>query len=199
MLSLVGEGGQALELGRWPVPAQTLDQLSYLLAELLHAGPYPRGPEHPARGVRRCRLRSGDGDGAGGKACQTDKAGRLGDRQEPARAADGPAERCGRRLQTGCWLRRHRRLGAEDRRDHPATRLASRPVSRPSPRRARRPAVVPGELPSEVLAAVKDGTPLLAMVQRTVWPTASPGSCPVWGSSTIRARSAAFGLPWMGN
>jgi hypothetical protein len=194
VLSLVSPDGAETAIGRWPAPAQTPDQFSYLLAEHVRTAPFTR------EGLHRLRIAV---------------AGTVSERELWATA---PAPRRARRLRLGVsgiarslrgQLEAIPNLVIEDFRSGVrydgvvASGLKSDEIARrqvgeqtgleAQPKKDEKPALVLGDLPPEVLAAVRSGTPLLAMVQEDGM------------AEGVAKQLAALGqvgglrAPWMGN
>jgi hypothetical protein len=197
VLSLVGPDGSVEALGRWPVPAQSPDRFSYLVAERVRTpAAAARGAERDPRRAGRHRLRPRDlGDRAGAEARQAGAHRRLGHRPQPARPAGGRAGRRPRGFQAGRPLRRDHRLGPEERRDRPPPgRRADRPGGPAQEgRQARR---GPGR-PAARGPGGGQGRAFRCWpwCRKTAWPRAWPSSSRAWACSTTPARSAACARP----
>jgi len=67
------------------------------------------------------------------------------------------------------------------------------------PKKGEKPVIVPGELPPEVLAAVKAGVPLLAMVQEDGLAEGVARQLSGLGLFTYAGQVGGLRAPWMGN
>jgi len=200
VLSLVGEGGAVQELGRWPVPAQTPDQLSYLLAESF------RTPALTRAGMNTLRVAFGDV---------------ISDREIWVTA---PAPKPAKPIKLGVSgvaksLREQLvalpNVVVED--FKPGVRYAGIVASglktdeiirrqvgeqtglEAQPKKGEKPVVVLGELPPEVLAAAKAGTPLLAMVQEDGLADGVARQLQGLGLFSYAGQVGGLRAPWMGN
>nr|WP_295106100.1 sugar-binding domain-containing protein [uncultured Caulobacter sp.] len=200
VLSLVGESGAVQELGRWPAPTQTPDQLSYLLAESF------RTPALTRPGLNTIRVAFGDVvsdreiwvTAAAAKPVKPIKLGVSGiakslreqlvalpnvvveDFKPGVRYAGIVASG----LKTDEIIRRQ--VGEQ-------TGLEAQP------KKGEKPVVVLGELPAEVLAAAKAGTPLLAMVQEDGLADGVAKQLQSLGLFSYTGQVGGLRAPWMGN
>lgn len=200
VLSLVGDGGQVQELGRWPVPAQTPDQLSYLLAESF------RTPALTRAGLNTLRVAFGDV---------------VSDREIWVTAAAEKPAKPVRIGVSGIAKSLREQLTAlpnvviED--FKPGARYAGIVASglktdeiirrqvgeqtglEAQPKKGEKPVVVLGELPPEVMAAAKAGTPLLAMVQEDGLADGVAKQLSGLGLFSYAGQVGGLRAPWMGN
>ena len=200
VLSLVGEGGQVQELGRWSAPTQTPDQLSYLLAERFRTPPLARP------GLNILRVAFGDV---------------VSDREIWVTA---PAPKPVKPLKIGVsgvakslreQLAALPNVVVEDLKPgvHYAGIVASglktdeivrRQVGEQTgleaqPKKGEKPVVVLGELPPDVLAAAKAGTPLLAVVQEDGLADGVAKQLSGLGLFSYAGQVGGLRAPWMGN
>lgn len=200
VLSLVDEGGATRELGRWPAPTQTPDQLSYLLAESF------RTPALTRAGLNILRVTFGDVvsdreiwvTAPAAKPAKPIKLGVSGvakSLREQLAALPNvvvedfkPNGRYAGIVASGLKTDEiiHRQVGEQ-------TGLEAQP------KKGEKPVVVLGELPPEVLAAVKAGTPLLAMVQEDGLADGVAKQLSGLGLFDYAGQVGGLRAPWMGN
>ncbi len=200
VLSLVGPGGEPEVLGRWPVPAQSPDQFSYLVAERV------RTPALGREGLNKIRISVGDVvsdreiwvTAAAPKPAKPIRLGASGiarSLREQLLAVPGvviddfkPGVRyagiVASGLQTDEIVRRQ--VGEQ-------TGLEAQP------KKGEKPVVVLGELPPEVLAAVTAGAPLLAMVQEDGLADGVAKQLSALGLFDYAGQVGGLRAPWMGN
>lgn len=200
VLSLVGPDGEAEVLGRWPAPAQSPDQFSYLVAESV------RTPALTHEGLNRIRIAVG---------------GVVSDREIWVTAAAPKPAKPIRLGVSGVARSLREQLAAvpgvmlED--FKPGARYAGIVASglktdeivrrqvgeqtglEAQPKKGEKPVVVLGELPPEVLAAVKAGTPLLAMVQEDGLADGVAKQLSALGLFDYAGQVGGLRAPWMGN
>jgi hypothetical protein len=200
VLSLVGPAGEAEILGRWPVPAQSPDQFSYLVAESV------RTPALSREGPNKIRVAIGDVVSdreiwVTAAALKPAKPIRLGvsgvakSLRERLTAVPGvvvedfkPGARYAGIVASGLKTDEivRRQVGEQ-------TGLEAQP------KKGEKPVVVLGELPPEVLAAVKAGTPLLAMVQEDGLADGVAKQLSALGLFDYAGQVGGLRAPWMGN
>jgi hypothetical protein len=200
VLSLVSPDGGETAFGRWAAPAQSPDQFSYLIAERL------RSPTFAREGLYSLRVSI---DGV------------VSDREL---WATGPGPRRDRPVRLGVWgvaksLRTQLAdlpgVTVED--FKPGVRydglvasglkgdeIARRQVGEQTgleaqPKKGEKPALVLGQLPPEVLAAVRSGLPLLAMVQEDGLADGVASQLASLGLFTYVGQVGGLRAPWMGN
>jgi hypothetical protein len=187
-------------IGRWPAPVQTPDRFSYLLAEHVRTAPFAR------EGLHRLRVAI---------------AGVVSEREL---WVTNPAPHRARQLRIGASgiaksLRKQLaaipNLTVEDFR--PGVRydgviasglkgdeIARRQVGEQTgleaqPKKDEKPALVLGDLPPEVLAAVRAGTPLLAVVQEDGLADGVAKQLAALGLFNYAGQVGSLRAPWMGN
>jgi len=200
VLSLIGPGGEIEILGRWPVPTQSPDQFSYLIAERV------RTPALTREGLNRIRIAVGDivsdreiwVTTAAPKPAKPIRLGVSGvakSLREQLTAVPGvviedfkPGVRYAGIVASGLKTDEivRRQVGEQ-------TGLEAQP------KKGEKPVVVLGELPPEVLAAVKGGTPLLAMVQEDGLADGVAKQLSALGLFDYAGQVGGLRAPWMGN
>jgi hypothetical protein len=200
VLSLVGPGGEVEILGRWPVPPQSQDQFSYLVAESV------RTPALTREGLNRIRIAIGDVvsdreiwvTAAAPKPAKPIRLGVSGiarSLREQLLAVPGvviddfkPGVRYAGIVASGLKTDEivRRQVGEQ-------TGLEAQP------KKGEKPVVVLGELPPEVLAAVKAGAPLLAMVQEDGLADGVAKQLSALGLFDYAGQVGGLRAPWMGN
>ena len=200
VVSLASPDGGETAIARYPAPTQTPDQFSYLIAESVRTPPFAR------EGLHRLRVAF---------------AGAISER---ALWATGPGPRRVRRLRLGVSgiaksLRSQLEAIPEVTIDDftPGGRydgvvasglkgdeIARRQVGEltgleAQPKKDEKPALVLGELPPEVLAAVRSGTPLLAMVQEDGLAEGVARQLAALGLFSYAGQVGGLRAPWMGN
>ncbi len=200
VLSLISPRGEEGVIGRWPAPAQAPDQFSYLVAESV------RTPSLVTEGLHKLRI---------------SVAGVVSEREL---WATGPGPRRGRPLRIGVsGIARSLRTqleatpGVTIEDFKPGVRydgvvasglkgdeIARRQVGEQTgleaqPKKGEKPALVLGELPPEVLAAVRSGVPLLAMVQEDGLAEGVARQLASLGLFTYGGQVGGLRAPWMGN
>lgn len=200
VLSLVGPDGAIETLGRWPVPAQSPNQFSYLVAESV------RTPALARAGLNVIRIALGD---------------IISDREIWVTA---PAPKLTKPIRLGVsgvakslreQLMALPNVVVED--FKPGARYAGLVASglktdeivrrqvgeqtglEAQPKKGEKPPVVLGELPPEVLAAVKAGTPLLAIVQEDGLADGVARQLSGLGLFDYAGQVGGLRAPWMGN
>jgi hypothetical protein len=200
VLSLVGEGGQAQELGRWPAPAQTPDQLSYLLTERF------RTPALTREGLNTIRVTFGD-------VVSDREIWVTAEAPKPVKPIRIGVSGIARSLRE--QLLALPNVMVED--FKPGVRYAGIVASglktdeivrrqvgeqtglEAQPKKGEKPVVVLGELPPEVLAAAKAGAPLLAMVQEDGLADGVAKQLSGLGLFDYAGQVGGLRAPWMGN
>lgn len=200
VLSLVGPEGDAEVLGQWPAPAQTPDQLSYLLAESV------RTPALTREGLNTIRVAFGEVvsdreiwvTAAAPKLAKPVKIGVSGiakSLREQLLALPNvvledfkPGVRYAGIVASGLKTDEivRRQVGEQ-------TGLEAQP------KKDGKPVLIPGELPAEVLAAVQAGTPLLAMVQEDGLADGVAKQLSSLGLFRYSGQVGGLRAPWMGN
>jgi beta-galactosidase len=200
VLSLVGPNGEIEVLGRWPVPAQSPDQFSYLVAESV------RTPALTREGLNRIRIAIGDivsdrdiwVTAAAPKPAKPIHLGVSGiarSLREQLAAVPGvmiedfkPGVRYAGIVASGLKTDEivRRQVGEQ-------TGLETQP------KKGEKPVVVLGELPPEVLAAVQAGAPLLAMVQEDGLAGGVAKQLSALGFFDYAGQVGGLRAPWMGN
>ena len=200
VVTLVAADHVETVIGRWPAPVQTPDQFSYLLAEHVRAIPFLREGLHRLRvafaGVvserelwvtdlaprRARRLRIGVAGIARNLRSQLEAVPNLAIEEfKPGIRYDGVVV-SGLK---GDEIAR-RQVGEQ-------TGLEAQP------KKDEKPALVLGDVPSEVLAAVRSGTPLLAMVQEDGLAEGVAKQLATLGLFTYAGQVGGLRAPWMGN
>ncbi len=200
VLSLIGPGGEAEVLDRWPAPTQAPDQFSYLVAESVRTPALTRG------GLNTIRIAFGD---------------IVSDREIWVTAAAPKPAKPIRLGVSGIAKSLREQLSAlpnvvvED--FKPGVRYAGIVASglktdeivrrqvgeqtglEAQPKKGEKATVVLGELPPEVLAAAKAGTPLLAVVQEDGLADGVARQLSALGLFTYAGQVGGLRAPWMGN
>jgi hypothetical protein len=200
VLNLVGPDGSVESLGRWPVPAQSPDRFSYLVAESL------RTPALRREGLNIIRIALGDivsdreiwVTGPGPKAAKPLRIGVSGiarSLRDQLTAVPGvvvedfkPGVRYDGIIASGLKSDEivRRQVGEQ-------TGLEAQP------KKGEKPVVVLGDLPPEVLAAVRAGAPLLAMVQEDGLAEGVAKQLSGLGLFDYAGQVGGLRAPWMGN
>jgi beta-galactosidase len=185
---------------RWSAPAQTPDQFSYLLAENVETPPLAREGSH--------RLRVVVAGVVSERELWVDRAGAV-----PRRPLRLGVSGVARSLRD--QLRATPGVVVED--FKPGVRydgivasglksdeIARRQVGEETgleaqPKKGEKPVLVLGELPPEVLAAVRSGTPLLAMVQEDGLAEGVARQLSSLGLFDYAGQVGGLRAPWMGN
>lgn len=200
VVSLVSPDGGETVVARYPAPTQTPDQFSYLLAESVRTPPFAR------EGLHRLRITF---------------AGAVSEREL---WATGPGQRGARKVRIGLsgvakslrtQLEATPNVSVED--FKPGVRydgivasglksaeIARRQVGEETgleaqPKKGEKPVLVLGELPPEVLAAVKAGMPLLAVVQEDGLAEGVAKQLSGLGLFSYAGQVGGLRAPWMGN
>jgi hypothetical protein len=199
ILSLVGPDGVVEALGRWPVPDQSPDRFSYLVAESVRTPPLRR------EGLNLIRVALGD-------IASDREIWVTGPAPKPATArlgVSGIARSLREQLAAlpGVILEDFKPGGHYD--GIIASGLKSDEIVRrqvgeqtgleAQPKKGEKPVVVLGELPPEVLAAVKAGVPLLAMVQEDGLAEGVARQLSSLGLFDYAGQVGGLRAPWMGN
>lgn len=199
-LSLVGPDGSVEALGRWPVPAQSPDRFSYLVAESV------RTPALRHEGLNVIRIALGDivsdreiwVTGPASKPAKTIRIGVSGiarSLRDQLAAVPGvviedfkPGGRYDGIIASGLKSDEivRRQVGEQ-------TGLEAQP------KKGDKPVVVLGDLPPEILAAVKAGAPLLAMVQEDGLAEGVAKQLSGLGLFDYAGQVGGLRAPWMGN
>ncbi len=205
VLSLVGPDGAVELLGRWPAPAQSPDRFSYLVAERV------RTPALRREGLNVIRV-----------ALLTPLGGEIVSDREIWVTGPGPTPAKPRRLGVSGIARSLRdQLSAlpgvvlQDFKPGArydgivASGLKSDEIVRrqvgeqtgleAQPKKGEKPVVILGELPPEILAAVRAGTPLLAMVQEDGLAEGVARQLSGLGLFDYAGQVGGLRAPWMGN
>jgi beta-galactosidase len=200
VLSLVSPDGGEVVIGRYPAPAQTPDQFSYLLAERVRTPPFAR------EGLHRLRVTF------------------AGVASERELWATGPGPRRAGRLRIGIsgvakslrsQIETIPNLAVEDFKPGVAydgiiasglkgDEIARRQVGEQTgleaqPKKGENAPLVLGELPPEVLVAVRSGAPLLAMVQEDGLAEGVATQLAALGLFSYAGQVGGLRAPWMGN
>ncbi|HWU81319.1 MAG TPA: glycoside hydrolase family 2 TIM barrel-domain containing protein, partial [Caulobacter sp.] len=199
-LSLVGPNSEVEVLGRWPVPPQSPDQFSYLVAESV------RTPALTREGLNKIRITVGAvvsdreiwvtaAAPAPAKPIRLGVSGVAKSLREQLAAVPGvviedfkPGVRYAGIVASGLKTDEiiRRQVGEQ-------TGLEAQP------KKGEKPVVVLGELPPEVLTAVKTGTPLLAMVQEDGLADGVAKQLSALGLFDYAGQVGGLRAPWMGN
>jgi len=200
VLSLIDPEGEPTVLSRWPAPAQSPDQFSYLVAEMV------RTPALTREGLSVIRVSLGNVvsdreiwvTAAAPKPAKPIRIGVSGiarSLREQLMALPGvvvedftPGVRYAGIVASGLKTDEivRRQVGEQ-------TGLEAQP------KKGEKPVVVPGELPPDVLAAVKAGTPLLAMVQEDGLADGVARQLAGLGLFSYAGQVGGLRAPWMGN
>jgi hypothetical protein len=200
VVNLVSPDGGETVIARYPAPTQTPDQFSYLLAEKVKTPPFAR------EGLHRLRVTF---------------AGAVSEREL---WATGPGQRGARKVRIGVsgvakslrtQLEATPNVSVED--FKPGVRydgivasglksdeIARRQVGEETgleaqPKKGERPVLVLGDLTPEVLAAVKAGMPLLAVVQEDGLAEGVAKQLSGLGLFSYAGQVGGLRAPWMGN
>jgi hypothetical protein len=200
VVGLVSPDGDEVEIARYPAPTQTPDQFSYLLAEKVKTPPFAR------EGLHRLRVTF---------------AGTVSEREL---WATGSGQRGARKVRIGVsgvakslrtQLEATPNVSVED--FKPGVRydgivasglksdeIARRQVGEETgleaqPKKGEKPVLVLGDLPAEVLAAVKAGMPLLAVVQEDGLAEGVAKQLSGLGLFSYAGQVGGLRAPWMGN
>ncbi|TCS15944.1 sugar-binding domain-containing protein [Caulobacter sp. BK020] len=200
VLSLVGPDGAVEALGRWPAPAQSPDRFSYLVAESV------RTPLLRREGLNVIRIALGDivsdreiwVTGPGPKPA---KAARIGVSGIARSLRDQLALLQGVVLEDFKPGVRYDGVIASGLKSDEIVRrqVGEQTGLEAQPKKGDKPVVVLGELPPEVLAAVKAGVPLLAMVQEDGLAEGVARQLSSLGLFDDAGQVGGLRAPWMGN
>jgi beta-galactosidase len=200
VLSLVGPDGSVETLGRWPVPAQSPDRFSYLVVESV------RTPALRREGLNVIRIALGDivSDReiwVTGPAPKSAKPARIG--------VSGIARSLRDQLATvpGVVVEDFKPgvhydgiIASGLKSDEIVRRQVGEQTGlEAQPKKGDKPVVVLGDLPPEVLAAVKAGAPLLAMVQEDGLAEGVAKQLSGLGLFDYAGQVGGLRAPWMGN
>lgn len=200
VLSLVAPDGGEAVVGRWTAPAQTPDQFSYLIAE------HVRTPPLAGEGLHRLRIAV-----AGGVSERELWVTGPGPRRaRPLRlGVSGIAKSLRTQLEAtpGVAVEAFRPGGRYDgivasglNGDEIARRQVGEQTGlEAQPKKGEAPALVLGALPPEVLAAVRSGVPLLAMVQEDGLAEGVARQLAGLGLFAYGGQVGGLRAPWMGN
>lgn len=199
-LSLVGPDGAVEALGRWPVPAQSPDRFSYLVAESV------RTPALRREGLNVIRMALGDivSDReiwVAGPGPKPAKAVRIGVSGVARSLRDQLAAVSGVILEDFKPGVRYDGIVASGLKSDEIVRrqVGEQTGLEAQPKKGDKPVVILGELPSEVLAAVKAGAPLLAMVQEDGLAEGVARQLSSLGLFDYAGQVGGLRAPWMGN
>ncbi|HWU14649.1 MAG TPA: glycoside hydrolase family 2 TIM barrel-domain containing protein [Caulobacter sp.] len=200
VLSLVGPDGAAETLGRWPVPAQSPDRFSDLVAERVRTPPLRR------EGLNVIRIAFGDivsdreiwVTGPGPKLA---KAARIGVSGIARSLRDQLALLPGVVLEDFKPGVRYDGVIASGLKSDEIVRrqVGEQTGLEAQPKKGDKPLVMLGELPPEVLAAVKAGVPLLAMIQEDGLAEGVARQLSGLGLFDYAGQVGGLRAPWMGN
>jgi hypothetical protein len=200
-LSLVEPDGSVEVLGRWPVPTgQTPDVFSYLVAESVRTPPLRR------EGLNVIRIALGDivSDReiwVTGPAPKPAKAARIGVSGIARSLRDQLAAVPGVVLEDFKPGVRYDGIIASGLKSDEIVRrqVGEQTGLEAQPKKGDKPVVVLGDLPPEVLAAVKAGVPLLAMVQEDGLAEGVARQLSGLGLFDYAGQVGGLRAPWMGN
>lgn len=199
-LSLVGPDGSVETLGRWPVPAQSPDRFSYLVAESV------RTPALRREGLNVIRITLGDVVSdreiwVAGSGPKPAKAVRIGVSGVARSLRDQLAAVPGLVLEDVKPGVRYDGIVASGLKSDEIVRrqVGEQTGLEAQPKKGDKPVVVLGELPPEVLAAVKAGVPLLAMVQEDGLAEGVARQLSGLGLFDYAGQVGGLRAPWMGN
>jgi hypothetical protein len=200
VLALVGPDGAVQTLGRWPVPEQSPDRFSDLVAEAVRTPPLTR------EGLNRIRVTLGDGvsdreiwvTGAAPKPAKVRRIAVSGvARSLRAQLADLPGVAI-EDFRPG--VRYDGIIASGLKADEIVRRQVGEQTGlEAQPKKGDKPAVVLGALPPEVLAAVSAGVPLLAMVQEDGLAEGVARQLSGLGLFDYGGQVGGLRAPWMGN
>jgi beta-galactosidase len=200
VLSLVGPDGSVEALGRWPVPAQSPDRFSYLVAERV------RTPALRREGLNVIRVALGDivSDReiwVAGPAPRPAKPLRIGVSGIARSLRDQLAVVPGVVLEAFKPGVRYDGIVASGLKSDEIVRrqVGEQTGLEAQPKKGDKPVVVLGDLPREVLAAVKAGVPLLAMVQEDGLAEGVAKQLSGLGLFDYAGQVGGLRAPWMGN
>jgi len=200
VLSLVGPDGAVLALGRWPVPAQSPDQFSYLVAEKV------KTPALTRAGLNRIRIAIGDVVSdreiwVTGPAAKPAKPIRVGVSGIAKSLRDQLAGVPGLVVEDFKPGVRYDGIIASGLKSDEIVRrqVGEQTGLEAQPKKGDKPVVVLGDLPAEVLAAVKAGAPLLAMVQEDGLAEGVAKQLSGLGLFDYAGQVGGLRAPWMGN
>ncbi|KQZ29103.1 hypothetical protein ASD47_20490 [Caulobacter sp. Root1472] len=200
VLSLVGPDGGVEPLGRWPVPDQSPDRFSYLAAESVRSPPLRR------EGLNRIRVALGDivSDReiwVTGPAPKSARTVRLGVSGIARSLRDQLAAAPSVVLEDFKSDARYDGIIASGlKSDEIVRRLVGEQTGlEAQPKKGEKPVAVLGELPPDVLAAVKAGVPLLAMVQEDGLAEGVARQLSGLGLFDYAGQVGGLRAPWMGN
>jgi hypothetical protein len=200
-LSLVGPDGSIEALGRWPVPAgQTPDVFSYLVAESV------RTPALRREGLNVIRIALGDivSDReiwVTGPAPKSAKPARIGVSGIARSLRDQLAAVPGVVVEDFKPGVRYAGIIASGLKSDEIVRrqVGEQTGLEAQPKKGDKPVVVLGDLPPEILAAVKAGVPLLAMVQEDGLAEGVAKQLSGLGLFDYAGQVGGLRAPWMGN
>lgn len=199
-LSLVGPDGAVEALGRWPAPAQSPDRFSYLVAESVRTPPLRR------EGLNVIRIALGDivSDReiwVTGPAPKTAQVARIGVSGIARSLRDQLARVPGVVLEDFKPGVRYDGIIASGLKSDEIVRrqVGEQTGLEAQPKKGDKPVVVLGELPPEILAAVKAGVPLLAMVQEDGLAEGVARQLSGLGLFHYAGQVGGLRAPWMGN
>jgi hypothetical protein len=200
VLSLVGPDGGVEALGRWPVPAQSPDRFSYLVAEGV------RTPALRREGLNVIRIALGDVVSnreiwVTGPAPRPARAARIGVSGIARSLRDQLAAVPGAALEDFKSGVRYDGIIASGLKSDEIVRrqVGEQTGLEAQPKKGEKPVVVLGELPPEVLAAVTAGVPLLAMVQEDGLAEGVARQLSSLGLFDYAGQVGGLRAPWMGN
>jgi hypothetical protein len=200
-LSLIGPDGRVEALGRWPVPAgQTPDVFSYLVAESV------RTPALRREGLNVIRIALGDVVSdreiwVTGPAPKPAKSARIGVSGIARSLRDQLAAVPGVVLEDFKPGVRYDGIVASGLKSDEIVRrqVGEQTGLEAQPKKGDKPVVVLGDLSPEVLAAVKAGAPLLAMVQEDGLAEGVAKQLSGLGLFDYAGQVGGLRAPWMGN
>lgn len=200
-LSLVGPDGSVEALGRWPVPAgQSPDVFSYLVAESV------RTPALRREGLNVIRIALGDVVSdreiwVTGPAPKPAKPARIGVSGIARSLRDQLAAVPGVVVEDFKPGVRYDGIIASGLKSDEIVRrqVGEQTGLEAQPKKGDKPVVVLGDLPPEVLAAVKAGAPLLAMVQEDGLAEGVAKQLSGLGLFDYAGQVGGLRAPWMGN
>jgi beta-galactosidase len=200
VLSLVSPDGGEAAVGRWDAPIQAPDQFSYLLAERVRTPPLASEGLHRLQ-VSVAGVTSERELWATGPGPRRDRPIRLG--------VSGIARSLRTRLEAapGVTVEDFKPGGRYDglvasglKGDEIARRQVGEQTGlEAQPKKGEKPVLVLGELPPEVLAAVRSGVPLLAVVQEDGLADGVARQLASLGLFAYGGQVGGLRAPWMGN
>jgi beta-galactosidase len=200
VLSLVGPDGAVEALGRWPLPGQSPDRFSYLVAEKV------KTPALTHPGLNRIRITLGDVVSdreiwVTAPAARPIKPMRIGVSGVAKSLRDQLAGVAGVVVEDFKAGVRYDGIIASGLKSDEIVRrqVGEQTGLEAQPKKGEKPVVILGDLPPEVLAAVKAGAPLLAMVQEDGLAEGVAKQLSSLGLFDYAGQVGGLRAPWMGN